>query len=208
MGETMISQMIKDTSQLLQKAMLPSQIADNLAVFLVLSTLLYCIASVVILIGRFTKKVHNVVPVGLKVKITLQLMVDIWFTFGFSLLATMTLISTMRLLRITNYKTQYMAVFGLLILFLMVIGMTVGSIYFLWRAGDMVVAVLSDNCKANGKPLGIFTAIYDLVSGFYWAILAVAAFSFGIALIWIFISVILLSLKSDTVYISDNDDSL
>lgn len=201
----MISQMIKDTSQLLQKATLPGQIADNFAAFLVLSTLLYCIASVVILIGRFTKKVHNAVPVGLKVKITLQLMVDIWFTFGSSLLATMTLINTMQLPRITNYKTQYLAVFGLLILFLMVIGLTVFSIYFLWRAGNMVAAVFSDNCEANGKPLGIFTAIYDLVSGFYWTILAAAAWSFSIALICVFISFVLLSLKSDTIYYTDDD---
>ena len=201
----MLDQIIEDTSQILQKIALSSQTADKVSYILVYATLFYCIVSFVILIGRMTGKVHNVIQIRDKVSLTLILLLQTLHIVGV-IVITKDIKVRFAAYKISDFCQSYITLFAGLILLLLILFIIAFFIWAIWSIWSILKIVLSENWKANGKILGIFIALYDIVSGFFWTILAVAAFSFSIALIWVVIAFILLSLKTENVKIIDEDN--
>lgn len=199
----MLDKTIADTSQILQKISVPGRAADKIAVILVYATLVYCVVSIGILIGRGTGKVHNVVQIKDKVNITVLLL------FQFVCIIGIIAFIVYMHVHFSGFKLSYFFLSikhlfaGLLLLFLTLFIIA----FFIWVTMQTVTilsVLFSENRKTNGNVLGIFVGFYDIVSGFFWTVLVAAAFSFSIAFIVVVIALILLSIKTDRIYYEDD----
>lgn len=162
----------------------------------VYSIVIYTIAALVILAGRFTKQLHIVNGIGVKA-ISAGCMLFFLYAVTALYMARGAFFDALSSLHPKNLLVMLRHLDQTLIYFFVpaVIGIVVYAILFamLKFCFSICVGLFQDNIRANGAIKGTALSIYELFSGVVWLALILCAFSLGIAIVLLPIALLLAS---------------
>ncbi len=166
---------------------------------IVVTTVIYCIASILLFAMRLLKVVKLVYSTSEKIIMStylgiyfLMILFIVWISPQFIKLSQVGTLSQWIYVFLHEAKTFI----AILLLFAMIAGIGFVFIkYTIWLIKTLK-NFLREEWKVNGKLMGTIVGIYDAVSGFYWGILVFMAFAFQLALIILPFLFVLIGLKA------------